>query len=161
MTKSSKTDPHTKSVFLVTDNRVFNGPLALGRSLCSFARTAHSAHSLHSAPLARSVRGYPLTDFAHSLVRWLKIIVFMLKTCFRGRITFVVISIKTPSVGCHCGQPKNMVFNGQNRPMDRPMAQPTRQVHLKMVLDVQNLVFASSIFFSWSNHWPFKQNKYK
>ena len=32
--------------FLVTDNRVFNGPL--GRSLHSFALTAHSAYLLHS-----------------------------------------------------------------------------------------------------------------
>ena len=42
--------------FLVTDNRVFNGPL--GRSLPSFARTTHSAHSLRSTPLcfARSLR---------------------------------------------------------------------------------------------------------
>ena len=30
--------------FLVTDNRVFNGPLS--RSLCPFSRTAHSAHLL-------------------------------------------------------------------------------------------------------------------
>ena len=40
------------------DNRVWKGPL--GRSLRSFARTAHSAHSLRSAPL-RSAR------FARSL----------------------------------------------------------------------------------------------
>ena len=55
----------------IRDNRVLNGPL--GRSLRSFARTAHSAHSLRSAPLryacfamlaslARSVHG-----LAHSL----------------------------------------------------------------------------------------------
>ena len=60
----------TKGAFLVTDNRVLNLPL--GRSLCSFARTAHSAHSLRSAPLcyARSVHG--LTHFAPSLVGQLK-----------------------------------------------------------------------------------------
>ena len=40
------TQVETLGVFLVTDNRVFNGPL--GRSLCSFARSAHSAHSLRS-----------------------------------------------------------------------------------------------------------------
>ena len=43
-------------MFLVTDNRVFNGPL--GRSLRSFARTAHSAHSLHSARFAHSLRSW-------------------------------------------------------------------------------------------------------
>ena len=53
------------------NNRVLKGPL--GRSLRSFARTAHSAHSLRSAPLryARSVHG--LAHFAHSLVGRLKI----------------------------------------------------------------------------------------
>ena len=39
----------SKGFFLVTDKRVFNGPL--GRSLRSFARTAQSAHSLRSATL--------------------------------------------------------------------------------------------------------------
>ena len=38
-----------EGVFLVRDNRVFNGPL--GRSLRSFARTAHSTYSLRSALL--------------------------------------------------------------------------------------------------------------
>jgi len=47
------------------DNRVFNG--SLGRSLRSFAQTAHSAHSLCSAPFTGS-----LTHFAHSLVGQLK-----------------------------------------------------------------------------------------
>ena len=45
-------------VFLVTNNRVFYGPYS--RSLCSFARTAHSNHSLHFTPLtllARSIHG--------------------------------------------------------------------------------------------------------
>ena len=50
---------NTEGAILVTDNRVLNGPL--GRSLRSFARTAHSALSLRSAPLcyarfARSLR---------------------------------------------------------------------------------------------------------
>ena len=39
----------TQGAFLVRDNRILNGPL--GRSLRSFAGTAHSAHSLRSAPL--------------------------------------------------------------------------------------------------------------
>ena len=73
--------------FPVTDNRVLNRPL--GRSLCSFARTAHSTHSLSSALLryahfpyslhwrACSVHGLApvtglLTDFAHSLMGQLK-----------------------------------------------------------------------------------------
>ena len=38
-----------KGAFLVKDDRVLKGPL--GRSLRSFACTAHSAHSLRSAPL--------------------------------------------------------------------------------------------------------------
>ena len=52
---------HSLSIGSVStrDNRVLNGPL--GRSLRSFARTAHSAHWLRSAPLcyarfARSLR---------------------------------------------------------------------------------------------------------
>ena len=59
-----------KKVFLVTDNRVFNGPL--GRSLCLFTRTNHSAHSLPElhfatlALLARSIHGlaYSLRSLA-------------------------------------------------------------------------------------------------
>ena len=38
-----------KGAFLVKDDRVLKGPL--GRSLCSFVRTAHSAHSFRSASL--------------------------------------------------------------------------------------------------------------
>ena len=44
----------TKGAFLVKDDRVLKGPL--GRSLRSFACTAHSAHSLCYARLARSLR---------------------------------------------------------------------------------------------------------
>ena len=44
-----KVSATTKGAFLVKDDRVLKGPL--GRSLRSFARTAHSAHSLRSAPL--------------------------------------------------------------------------------------------------------------
>ena len=43
---------NTMGAFLVTDNRVFNGPL--GRSLHLFTRTAHSAHLLRSLALQRS-----------------------------------------------------------------------------------------------------------
>ena len=43
----------TSGANLVTDNRVFNGPL--GRSLCLFARNAHSAQSLRHAHFARSL----------------------------------------------------------------------------------------------------------
>ena len=61
----------TQGAFLVRDNRILNGPL--GRSLRSFARTAHSAHSLCSTPLryarfARSLRSRArsLTSFTPS-----------------------------------------------------------------------------------------------
>ena len=53
-----------KGAFLVTDSRVFNGPL--GRSLRLFTRTAHSAHSLHFATLAS------LTCSVHGLARSLR-----------------------------------------------------------------------------------------
>ena len=60
--------------FLVTDNRVYKEPL--DRSLCSFARTAHSLRSapLCYARLARSLAPFTgsLTHFAHSLVGQLK-----------------------------------------------------------------------------------------
>ena len=59
-----------KGVFLVKDNRVLKGPL--GRSLRSFARTAHSTHSLRSTPLRYAPFTGSLTHFAHSLVRQLK-----------------------------------------------------------------------------------------
>ena len=45
--------PSSKGAFLVTDTRVFNGPL--GGSLRLFARTAHSAHSLRSALLCSAL----------------------------------------------------------------------------------------------------------
>ena len=61
--------------FLVTDNRVYNEPL--DRSLCSFARTAHSLRSTALlfamlASLASSV--HRLAHFPHSLVGRLKFI---------------------------------------------------------------------------------------
>ena len=83
--KKCRVHSSSKGAVLVTDNRVFNGPL--GRSLRSFARTAHSAHSLRSAPLRyarfatlaslcslRSLAPFTgsLTHFAHSLVGQLK-----------------------------------------------------------------------------------------
>ena len=58
--------------FLVSDNRIFNGPL--GRLLRSFVRTAHSAHLLRSAPQRSAALPslYLLIHFAHTLVRQLK-----------------------------------------------------------------------------------------
>ena len=96
----------SQGAFLVTDNRVFNGPL--GRLLCSFARTAHSADSLHSAPLCSLA--HSLSCFArllHLRARSLTLItpswdieihecVFTLWTRFRGRNAFLVVSRNTP-----------------------------------------------------------------
>ena len=72
--------------FLVTDNRVLNGPLS--RLLRLFARTAHSAHSLkkYSASL-RSLRSLTsfmglLNHFAHSVVGQLKFL-NMSSHCYR------------------------------------------------------------------------------
>ena len=65
----------TQGTFLVRDNRVLNGPL--GRSLRSFARTAHSAYSLRSTLFTGS-----LTHFAHSLVGQLKFL-NMCSHCYR------------------------------------------------------------------------------
>ena len=55
-----------EGAFLGKDDRVLKGPL--GRSLRSFARTAHSAHSLRSAPLCFAPFTGSLTHFAHSLL---------------------------------------------------------------------------------------------
>ena len=80
------------------DNRVLKGPL--GRSLRSFARTAHSAHSLRSAmlaSLARSVHG--LAHSLRSLPRGTVDIhesVFTLKTRFTGTIEILVVTRNTP-----------------------------------------------------------------
>ena len=76
------------------DNRVLNGPL--GRSLRSFARTAHCAHSLHSAPLryARLLRSQ-----ARSLPCGTVEIhesVFTLKSRFTGTIEILVVARNTP-----------------------------------------------------------------
>ena len=57
-------------VLFVKDSRVSNRPL--GRSLHSFARTAHSAHSLRSTPLCYTPFTGSLTHFAHSFVGQLK-----------------------------------------------------------------------------------------
>ena len=52
--------------FLVTDNRVFNGPL--GRSLRSFARTYNSAYSLRSAPQhSAAFRFFALASLVRSI----------------------------------------------------------------------------------------------
>ena len=71
--------------FLVTDDRVLNLPL--GRSLRSFALTAHAAHSLRSAfqrsASLRSLAPFTgsLTHFAHSLVGQLKFL--NMCSCFK------------------------------------------------------------------------------
>ena len=54
----------TEGAYLVTNNRILNRPL--GRSLRSFARTAHSAHLLRSA-LLWYVRFAMIALFAHLL----------------------------------------------------------------------------------------------
>ena len=70
-----------KGAFLVKEDRVLKGPL--GRSLRSFARTAHSAHLLRKGfallCLLRLLAPFMglLTHFAHSLVGQLK----FLKMC--------------------------------------------------------------------------------
>ena len=92
--------------FLVTDNRVLNGPL--GRSLRSFARTAHSAHSLRSAllryahlatltSLARSVHGlaHSLRSLPRGTVEILKY-VFTLLLRLTGTNAFFVFTRNTP-----------------------------------------------------------------
>jgi len=82
----------SKGAFLVKDDRVSKGPL--GRSLCSFARTAHSA------TLARSVHG-----LAHSLRslprRTVEILeyVFTLLSRFTGSNAFFIFTRNTPR-GC-------------------------------------------------------------
>ena len=53
-----------KEAYLVSDNRIFNGPLC--RSLCLFAHTAHSAHLLCFATLAL------LTRYVHRLAHSLR-----------------------------------------------------------------------------------------
>ena len=71
------------------DNRVLKRPL--GRSLFSFARTAHSAHLLRSAPLryarfARSLRSRArsLTSLTPSLDGWNSWICFHTEIAFKG-----------------------------------------------------------------------------
>ena len=89
-------------MFLVTDNRVFNGPL--GRSLHS----AHSAHSLRCARFARSFAPFTgtLTHFAvRSLSRGTVEIpeyVFTLKTRSTGTIAFFIFTRNTPYISNSC-----------------------------------------------------------
>ena len=84
-----------KGAFLVTDNRVLNLPL--GRSLRSFARTAHSAHSLRSAPLRYACsRACSLTLLTPSWECEIHEFMFTLKTRLAGMIAFVVDSRNTP-----------------------------------------------------------------
>jgi len=85
----------TCGAFLVKDDRVLKGPL--GRSLRSFACTAHSAHSLCSAPLcyarfatlaslwtlcSLALFTGSLTHFAHSLMGQLEFL-NMCSHCYR------------------------------------------------------------------------------
>ena len=85
------------------DNRVLKGPL--GRSLRSFARTAHSAHSLRSALLCYARFARSLRSQAHSLTsrtpsRTVEIheYVFALKTQYTGTIEILVVSRNRPLV---------------------------------------------------------------
>ena len=59
MTKSSKSDPHTKSVFLVTDNRVFTGH--------SIARCIRSPAPLNLLTRSTALHYAPLASLAHSI----------------------------------------------------------------------------------------------
>ena len=79
------------------DNRVLNRPL--GRSLRSFARTAHSAHSLRSASLAHAIHG--LAHSLRSLPRGtVEILEYMLtlRTRSMGINAIVVVTRNTPEV---------------------------------------------------------------
>ena len=86
--------------FLVKDDRVFNWPL--GRSLRSFARTAHSAHSLRSAPLCYARFARSVHELAHSLCSLPRGTVeileyaFTLLSRFTGTNTFLALTRNTP-----------------------------------------------------------------
>ena len=103
------------SAFLVRDNHIFNGPHS--RSLCLFARTAHSA-MLSYAPLAHSVMG-SLTHYYHSLMGELKFMnVFTLKTHLAGMNVFFSFTRNTPHV----------------HPVDSPTDMQPRQIHYHLAL---------------------------
>ena len=82
-----------QGAFQVKDDRVLKGPL--GRSLRSFARTAHSAHSLRSAPL-RSVHrlAHSLRSLPRGTVEILEY-VFTLLSRFTGTNTFLALTRNT------------------------------------------------------------------
>ena len=87
----------TQRAFLVRDNRVFNGPL--GRSLRSFARTAHSAHSLRSTLLCYARSVHRLANSLRSLpCGTVKILeyVFILLSRFSGTNAFLALTRNTP-----------------------------------------------------------------
>ena len=81
------------------DNRVLKGPF--GRSLHSFARTAHSAHSIRSAPLRYVCFIHGLAHSLRSLPRGTVEIpesVFMLRSRSKETNAIVVVTRNTPSV---------------------------------------------------------------
>ena len=78
------TSNENEGAFLVKDDRVLKGPL--GRSLRSFARTAHSAHSLRSA-LLRYI------CFVRSLHA---------RACSLTLLTFLVGQLKFLNMCSHC-----------------------------------------------------------
>ena len=105
-----------RDVFLVTDNRVFNGPL--GCSPCLVARTAHFTHSVRSVILCYACYAcidcfiHGLTHFAHSLVGLLSLCLhavnaFWRKNCVCCRQlkhALIIISIFPPLslyMSCH------------------------------------------------------------
>ena len=79
--------------FLVKDDRVLKGPL--GRSLRSFARTAHSA-ALRFALLARSIHGlaHSLCSLPRGTVENLEY-VFTLLSRFTGTNAFFIVTRNT------------------------------------------------------------------
>lgn len=92
---------YSEGAFLVTDDRVFNGPL--GHSLRSFARTSHSAHSLRSAllhyasGLTCSVHGlaHSLCSLPRGTVEIFEYM-FTLWSRFTGTNAFFIFTRNTP-----------------------------------------------------------------
>ena len=106
---------YIKGALLVRDNRVFNGPL--GRSLLSFARTAHS---LCIAPLISASFMGSLTHFAHSLVRQFK----FMNTCSRCQYvwqgeTRFWSSVQTPKVALELGFANQLTTQNTFLPIER------------------------------------------
>ena len=95
-----------KGAFLVTDNRVFNGPLSC--LLPSFARTAHSAHLQRYACFACLH-----SHFAHSLVGQLNLYMFTLYLRFTGTNAFFIFTGNTPYniFNTSCRPPWTLILN--------------------------------------------------